>query len=56
MFYTESITIGKKKISFWDRVIKTFEKIGVARANRELQRLGYTKEYLDAIYGKNSID
>lgn len=56
MFYTESITVKTESVSIWSRIVKYFEKIGTARAQRELQRLGYTKEYLESLERKNPID
>lgn len=49
MFYTESITIPAKKISLFSRIYRAFEIAGMARAARELQRLGYNKEYKRAL-------
>lgn len=49
MFYTESITIPAKKISFFSRVIRAFEISGMSRAAQELHRLGYYKEYQRAL-------
>ena len=56
MFYTESITIKTESVSLWSRIVRYFEKIGTARAQRELQRLGYTKEYLESLGRKNLIN
>jgi hypothetical protein len=56
MFYTESIMIKTESISIWSRIVKYFEKIGTARAQREMDRLGYTKEYLESLGRKNLID
>lgn len=39
-----------------NKLIKYFEKIGVERAERQLQRMGYTKEYLESITNKNLKD
>jgi hypothetical protein len=52
MFYTESITIKSQKNSIWSRIVRYFEKIGTARAQRELQRLGYTQKYLESLEQK----
>lgn len=56
MFYTESVTIKTESVSIWSRIARYFEKIGTARAQRELQRLGYTKEYLETHKRENTID
>ena len=56
MFYTESITIKAESVSVWSKILNYFEKIGTARARRELERLGYTQEYLESLQSKNLVD
>lgn len=55
MFYTESITI-KSRPTIWSKIVRYFERVGAARAKRELQRLGYTEKYLDSLSSKNLTD
>jgi hypothetical protein len=38
------------------KIISIFEKIGTSRAERELQRMGYTKEYLEKLTNQNLKD
>lgn len=45
MFYSESISVPPKKISFFSRIIRAFEIAGMSRAAEEFYRLGYYKEY-----------
>jgi hypothetical protein len=52
MFYTESITIKSKADSIWSKIVRYFEKVGIARAQGELQRLGYTQKYLESLERK----
>lgn len=33
-----------------------FEKLGIERAERQLQRMGYTKEYLESLTNENLKD
>ena len=56
MFYTESITIKTGSVSIWSKILNYFEKIGTARAQRELERLGYSQKYLESLGRKNLID
>lgn len=55
MFYTESTAIKSKADSMWSRIVRYFEKVGTARTQRELQRLGYTQKYLESLGRKNTI-
>ena len=44
MFYTETISFPSEKPSLFDRIIRSFERIGYLRAEAELKRLGYFEE------------
>lgn len=44
MFYTESISYTTQKPSFFQRIMKSIERLGYLRAEAELKRLGYYKE------------
>lgn len=39
-----------------DKIIKLFEKIGMHRARRELQRMGYSEKRLQAMVNENLKD
>lgn len=44
MFYTETISFTSEKPSLFDRLIRSFERVGYLRAEAELKRLGYWEE------------
>lgn len=56
MFYTESIAIKSKADSIWSRIVRYFEKIGTARAKRELQKMGYSEGVFQATVNENLKD
>jgi hypothetical protein len=52
MFYTESVSNKLTANSIWSKIVNYFERVGTARAQRELQRLGYTQKYLESLKRK----